>query len=250
MANFTMVPDWIFEEMPNLDKNELRVLLAICRKTIGYQKYTDKISLSQFEKMIGTKGSARITNALKSLQKAGFIEIDKSTYVNTYSIPKTRNATLPVTPRYGNQERSVTESGNAEFDTRYKYKHRNNTNGVSSDANPGKYSPEDSTMWDEQKPIDYKSFVEKFNELHNAKTRVTDKKRKHLKARLRNFTGDEIIKAWENRAGDDWINNDGKKFKGDFTAAIRNDEKIERYLNRNTNSDGQGSPFRSDAVHY
>jgi hypothetical protein len=46
--NFTMIPDQFFDEvMPHLSEAELRVLLYIMRRTFGFKKAQDNISLSQ-----------------------------------------------------------------------------------------------------------------------------------------------------------------------------------------------------------
>src|SRR3954468_1984214 len=46
--NTTPVPDVVFDELLlRLDNNELRVLLYIVRRTYGFKKDTDNISLSQ-----------------------------------------------------------------------------------------------------------------------------------------------------------------------------------------------------------
>ncbi len=46
--NFTMIPDQFFDEvMSHLSEAELRVLLSIMRRTFGFKKARDNISLSQ-----------------------------------------------------------------------------------------------------------------------------------------------------------------------------------------------------------
>jgi ribosomal protein S1 len=60
---------------------------------------------------------------------------------------------------------------------------------------------------------------------------LNTKKRTIIKERLKSFTPEEIKKAIDNRSKDEWINGDGIKFKKDFPAFFRNDEKIEHYLN-------------------
>lgn len=51
--NFTRIPNDILEAMPKLGNGELRVLLAIARKTIGWQKECDVISVSQLAALTG-----------------------------------------------------------------------------------------------------------------------------------------------------------------------------------------------------
>lgn len=91
--------------------------------------------------------------------------------------------------------------------------------------------------WDKKQPIDYTSFVDAFNEMYDRSLHVTDQKREMIRGRLRTFTGEEIKKAWKNRFEDDWLNGEGSKFLGDWKAAMRNDEKIDKYLNLPEESD-------------
>ncbi|MCK9577785.1 MAG: replication protein [Clostridia bacterium] len=52
--NFTQTPNILFDEyMKDLSDSELRVFLAIIRKTFGWNKDRDRISLTQIQKMTG-----------------------------------------------------------------------------------------------------------------------------------------------------------------------------------------------------
>lgn len=90
-ANTTPVPDVLFDELlPYLSEAELKVLLYIIRRTSGFKKTDDAISLSQFQNGItkrngeildqgcGVKNRTTISNALASLEKKGCIESDKN----------------------------------------------------------------------------------------------------------------------------------------------------------------------------
>lgn len=91
-ANTTPVPDVLFDELlSELNESELKVLLYIIRRTAGFKKQTDAISLTQFQKGIrrratgeildkgcGVKDRATIVKALASLEKIGCIESTKS----------------------------------------------------------------------------------------------------------------------------------------------------------------------------
>lgn len=72
--NYTQIPNELLDEwLPHLLEAELRVLLVIMRKTFGWHKIRDQISLSQLEKHTGMLRQA-IINAGKSLQKKGLIK--------------------------------------------------------------------------------------------------------------------------------------------------------------------------------
>jgi phage replication O-like protein O len=70
--NYTQIPNEILDNMSELSDVELRVLLAICRKTIGYHKDTDRISHGQLQKITGLSVHG-IKTAREKLIKKGLI---------------------------------------------------------------------------------------------------------------------------------------------------------------------------------
>jgi phage replication O-like protein O len=100
----TPVPDEVFDVlMPQLSGAELKVLLYICRRTFGFKKEADTISLSQIAHGITTRdgrvldrgtglSKRHVVNALKALEKKNIItvtrEVDETGChtVNTYSL--------------------------------------------------------------------------------------------------------------------------------------------------------------------
>jgi phage replication O-like protein O len=102
--NTTQIPNDVFDTlMPSLSGGELKVLLYICRRTFGFQKEYDRISLSQIAHGITTKTGKvldhgtglckrQVINALKALEKKNIIIITRSVdetglnAVNTYSL--------------------------------------------------------------------------------------------------------------------------------------------------------------------
>jgi phage replication O-like protein O len=102
--NTTQIPNEVFDTlMPQLSGGELKVLLYICRRTFGFRKDTDRISLSQISKGITTKAGRvldhgtglckrHVINAVKALEKKNIIIITRTVdetglnAVNTYSL--------------------------------------------------------------------------------------------------------------------------------------------------------------------
>lgn len=65
--NYTAIPNIIFDEhMNDMTGAELKVIMCICRKTIGWHKLTDRISQSQISQMTGLSVNA-IKKAVCSL---------------------------------------------------------------------------------------------------------------------------------------------------------------------------------------
>ena len=67
----------------NLSGYQYRIIWCIFRKTYGWHKSTDKISLTQFEKMTGIE-RRHIQRALRKLESLNMIIIDRNSYINTY----------------------------------------------------------------------------------------------------------------------------------------------------------------------
>jgi phage replication O-like protein O len=102
--NTTQIPNDVFDTlMPQLSGGELKVLLYICRRTFGFQKDSDRISLSQISKGIITKTGKvldhgtglckrHVITALKTLEKKNIITVTRIVdetglyAVNTYRL--------------------------------------------------------------------------------------------------------------------------------------------------------------------
>ena len=70
---YTQTPNDLFDHwLPLLGEGELKVLLVIMRKTFGWHKTHDAISVSQLAKLTGMKEDT-VIKAAKSLQKKGVI---------------------------------------------------------------------------------------------------------------------------------------------------------------------------------
>jgi phage replication O-like protein O len=67
----------------NLSGYQYRIIWCIFRKTYGWHKSTDKISLTCFEKMTGLE-RRNINRSLKELEDMNMIIIDRNNYINTY----------------------------------------------------------------------------------------------------------------------------------------------------------------------
>jgi phage replication O-like protein O len=102
--NTTQIPNEVFDSlMSHLSGGELKVLLYICRRTFGFRKDSDSISLTQIAHGITTKAGRvldqgtglskrHVINALKALEKRNIITVTRKVdatglnEVNTYSL--------------------------------------------------------------------------------------------------------------------------------------------------------------------
>jgi len=70
---FVPVPNACFEYLADLSGAELKVLLAILRKTTGWRKESDEISIEQLQQMTGLARNS-VRTGLRGLLKRGLIE--------------------------------------------------------------------------------------------------------------------------------------------------------------------------------
>lgn len=114
--NYTQTPNELFDEcMKKMGEAELRVTLAVIRKTMGYHKDRDAISYSQIMEMTGLSRSSTQDGINKAVEH-GFIEIagngkrgvnifrlvvnpdqsGKATSTGSVGLPVTGSVTLPT----------------------------------------------------------------------------------------------------------------------------------------------------------
>ena len=98
---FTRISSRTLENLAKLKitPNEWRTMMALVRKTYGYQKTKDKISLSQFQSLTGLERKRQVM-ALKSLVRKGII-LKETGYINSYSVNKEYAEWLVAVPPPG-----------------------------------------------------------------------------------------------------------------------------------------------------
>jgi hypothetical protein len=115
--NYTPTPDALFDELaPNLTEAELRVLLYIVRRTFGFKRDADAISLTQLVSGITTKdgrvldrgtGMSRpgVSKGVKGLVEKGVIRVDRimdergENQVNVYRLRFRREVETAALPQ-------------------------------------------------------------------------------------------------------------------------------------------------------
>lgn len=74
MSGFTKIPNWLIDQvMPAVSPNAFRVIMAIYRKTIGWNCESDIISQSQFQEATGIKSRSTLANAIEEALDSGFV---------------------------------------------------------------------------------------------------------------------------------------------------------------------------------
>jgi phage replication O-like protein O len=61
LPNYTQVPNALFEMLPDLSQGELKVLLALFRRTLGFHKLVDAVSINQLCEATGLNRTTVVT---------------------------------------------------------------------------------------------------------------------------------------------------------------------------------------------
>ncbi|WP_288982304.1 TonB-dependent receptor, partial [uncultured Flavobacterium sp.] len=71
--NTTQVPNIIIDNMSKFSNTELRILLLVVRKTIGWHKETDYLTYNQIQSISGIKSNKSVSVAVNNLVDRGFV---------------------------------------------------------------------------------------------------------------------------------------------------------------------------------
>lgn len=89
-GHYTVIDNFILDYiMPNVAPNAWKVLCFIIRKTVGWQKEEDKLSLGQIMDGTGIKNRNTVSNAISQLEQDNYILVhrpDDQKTPNTYSL--------------------------------------------------------------------------------------------------------------------------------------------------------------------
>jgi len=107
MSGYTKVDNWLFDVvMPDAKPNTFKVVAAVERKTAGWGKKQDKISLSQFQDLTGIANRTTLCRAIQDALDNGYINRVKVGATYVYSTPSTET----VLGGYRNSTSSGTET--------------------------------------------------------------------------------------------------------------------------------------------
>jgi phage replication O-like protein O len=105
--NFTQIPNFLLDSGVINKHTTFRIMMAICRKTYGYHKKKDRISISQLEKMTGISKRA-IIRSLKELEDLSLILTAKKD--GTVTRIEVNDSYQPVHNSHQLKSKPVTES--------------------------------------------------------------------------------------------------------------------------------------------
>lgn len=209
--NFWMYPRILDGYWNQLSGSEQKILDFILRRTWGWERTSDKISLSQFSTGGGKIGSGtglskrQIIISIKKLEEKGFILVKKQKY-------QTNEYLLVVQEVHQPSEKSILATGEL--------------NALTTSENSTHTIDKDSI--DKEIKIIYENFKGRIFPT----ARMNEESRKKISERLKEFSSEEIVQAITNfQSSSYWGNNpDTPKTINWFFGS---DERIEMFLSLN-----------------
>lgn len=98
--NYTQVPNDLFLLMPDMDKSELKVVLAVCRQTIGWHKTKDRLTITRLMTLTGLSRQSVYDGISKAIDRGILIqdECPEDGYVYSLDIRVSNEETPSVQP--------------------------------------------------------------------------------------------------------------------------------------------------------
>lgn len=199
-----------------LTGSEQRVLDFILRRTWGFNKNSDKISLSQFKNGVGNldKGTGLskkpVLRALKSLEDNKFIKIQRKKIVNE-KLNETNIYYLVVSKVNNSSDKMSSGSGDKL---------------VLSGGVKSKQSKDTSTTIENST---IKQVYDLYSEYICSESRLTSDAKKNIEARLKEYTSEELKRAIINFSRSNWwmLHN---AFRG-VAWFFKTEDQIDKFLN-------------------
>lgn len=221
LPNTTQTPNDILDNhIKELSGSEFKVIMVILRKTLGWHKWADYISISQIMEATGLSNRQSI-NCVNSLEKKGFIRTKKSKRTTTLITINFTEASEESSQGGENSSQGSEESSLATGEKSSHTKHINKPTNIK----PSK-------------------FVDLWNECNGTKLRITDGKRKQIKARLKKFTEAEIESAIKARGSTKWVKENNQS--NNWDAMFRDDDSLEHWLLRSDEQSPEKDAWAKD----
>jgi phage replication O-like protein O len=218
--NYTQCPNVFFDEiLKELSGSETKVFCVIMRKTFGWQKVSDRISYSQIMELSGISSKATINEAIKELERKGYVLAERAKQTTTYSIIVSENEPVQKLNQYEKCTDSGTESVPVEEKTGTKTVHTKES---------------DIKKLSKEIYIEIENYyLQAFKEVKPEGTTLIDYKkvRPRLKTLLQKLSKEKILAVIEKAKTDQWNLDGGFSLMGILT-----DYQINKLLNGSVQS--------------
>jgi len=191
---YTKVPNYILEDyISRLKGSELKVLLTVCRKTFGFHKTVDGISISQIQRYTGL-GRSTIIGAIRSLVDQNIISRFEDSFTNRYGINTRQQVQKPN--QYAPKEKDTGTFIDPEMVQKFNQMLVQKMNPQKKDSKEIKRNTSSSFSKD-----DVLKIMLKWNNLFNEKLDPGNAKDvEMIKSALYSFSADELSTAMVKRS--------------------------------------------------
>jgi len=226
-VNSFQVPNALIDNlMAELTGNELKCYLVIVRKTKGWQKNEDAISISQFVEL--TKLSNRVViQCCKSLEEKGLIE----------SRTGHRNTNVYMCKKVTCDEKSLVTNSHSSCDE----KSQVTCDESSHTKNNNKYTTKKTNIKNNKKDSADSQILEIFEfwkaEFNHPKAKLDPPRSKRIKSVLERYSVDDIKKALLGAKLDPWLMGENRQntvYDG-IVSILKDSDKIERLIQLHSN---------------
>lgn len=214
-SNYTLVPNEVAEN-PNLSWKAKGLFLLLASKPDDWDFYMEQISSYASDKMSALK------SGVKELEENGYL-IRKTKYSGDGKFNGLEWTLVLPEDTISRQTENPPDGKHARRET-ILHTNTNNTKTDNTNTNNTNYSLREKTDW----------FIDFWNKLYDTNVRFTENKQRQVGQRLKVFDANEIVQALKNRSNDTWLENNG--YMKDWDSFWRNNEKVERYLNKQTDN--------------
>lgn len=84
--NYTQVPNALFALMPDMGNAELKVVLAVCRQTIGWHKTKDRLTVTRLAELTGLSRQSVYEGISQAIERGILIQEDCEALGHVYSL--------------------------------------------------------------------------------------------------------------------------------------------------------------------
>ena len=168
MDQYTRIPNFILDEwMRIMHASSFTVLMAICRKTLGWQKESDNISLTQIQELTGLTRPI-VVKAIKELTNKELIIKNQDKKINNYRLNISKDF-LPIQNGIVNNINQISKE-NLPIDS----KESLHTKESNKETKQNKY------YTNEMKELYYQWSAHEITQQHSKKTLVRNIKKRHF----------------------------------------------------------------------
>lgn len=214
---YTRIANKILEKLSSyrISGEEWMILLTILRKTYGFNKKEDLISLSQFFEATGLAKQS-ICRAINKLIKKNVINKKATGNSYLYSFNKLFNTWLPLTKKRQINNAVNTINKKATF-----------SSAIKRPQNKKENNTKDNNIKNKEALI----FIKHFNACFNREYRLTKNRIDKFNIRRKTFSLQDILSSTTRLSQSPFHRgNNDRKWEADPDFLLRNDEQIDKWL--------------------